>query len=127
MQRKRLILLIVVVPILLNLSSCATAQGSATSQAGQSQPAGTITYVAPNQDLSTPVVGSVTVLALVQGARGVFLRSLPDHTSAIAGEVQPGDTGTLLGIDSSGTWLLVKINNQTGWLPIQLLDYTISQ
>jgi uncharacterized protein YgiM (DUF1202 family) len=84
------------------------------------------TFVTADQSFSTPTIGSVTVLQF-DGAKGVFLRSHPNLASALAGEVQPGDSGTVLGIDASGTWLLVDIKNQSGWAPIQLLDYTIAQ
>jgi len=128
-MRKPFLLLVAVVPALLILAACGASSsgGGASPAAGDSQPTGTVTFVAPDQGPSTPAVGTVTVLKLVQGAKGVFLRSRPDHAAGIAAEVQPGDTGTLLGIDASGTWLLVKIKNQIGWAPVQLLNYTIAQ
>ncbi len=119
MLRKPIVLFSIT--LLLWLSSCAVSQDTAADG-----PTATIVFATPDQSLSTPTAGSVTILQL-QGAKGVFLRSRPEHTAAIAGEVQPGDSGKVLGIDSSGTWLLVEIKNQTGWAPIQLLDYTIAQ
>jgi len=118
MIRKPFILLTIILPLW--LTSCAAPQGVANG------PTATIVFATPDQSLSIPTIGSVTILQL-QGAKGVFLRSRPEHTSVIAGEVQPGDSGKVLGVDSSGTWLLIEIKNQTGWAPIQLLDYTIAQ
>ena len=127
-MRKSSILLVAVLPVLLILAACGTSpQGDTSSSTGASQPVGTAPFVAPDQSASTPAVGSVTVLELVQGSKGVFLRSRPDHAAGIAAEVQPGDTGTLLGIDASGAWLLVRIKGQIGWAPVQLLNYTIAQ
>lgn len=74
----------------------------------------------------TPQVGAVTVLS-VPGKVLLFLRAQPDASAASTGEVKPGDTGKVLGVDASGAWMLVEIKQQTGWLPIQYLDYTIAQ
>ena len=125
---RKISILLAVVPVLLALAACGTSPSAGgASQTGDSRPTGTVTYVAPDQSLSTPTVGTVTVMELGQGAKGVFLRSRPDHAAGITAEVQPGDPGALLGIDASGTWLLVKIKDKIGWAPAQLLDYTIAQ
>ena len=86
----------------------------------------TFAYAAPNQSVATPTVGFVTVLQ-VQTARGVLLRSLPNPDSDVAGDVLPGDSGKILGVDATGTWLLVNIKNQIGWITIQQVDYNIAQ
>ncbi len=79
-----------------------------------------------DQSLATPVVGGVTVLP-VAGKTSLALRSQPDPQAPPLGEVKPGDSGKLLGIDPSGRWMLVEIKQQTGWAPVQYLDYTIAQ
>jgi hypothetical protein len=78
------------------------------------------------QSLATPAVGAVTVLP-VPGKTSLSLRSQPDPKASSIGEVKPGDSGKLLGVDASGRWMLVKIKQQTGWAPVQYLDYTIAQ
>lgn len=75
--------------------------------------------------IATPVVGAVTVLP-VAGKTSLTLRFQPNVKAPGTGEVKPGDTGKALGTESSGKWMLVEINKQTGWLPIQYLDYTIA-
>ena len=86
----------------------------------------TPTAVVGVQSVMTPAVGAVTVLA-VPGKTSLSLSIAPNPKSAFLGEVKPGDTGKLLGVDASGLWLLVEIKQQTGWIPAQYLDYTIAQ
>lgn len=76
--------------------------------------------------IATPVVGAVTVISMPPGQASLVLVSQPEMSVSL-GKVKIGDTGTALGIDASGRWMLVEINQQTGWLPIQYLDYTIAQ
>jgi len=105
------------------LADCAPA-----AQAATAEPAATTvtTFATPDQSFATPIVGVVTVMQ-IQKAKGVFLRSRPDSKAPVAGEVKPGDSGKVLGVDSSGKWMLVTIKDQTGWALVQLLNYTISQ
>ncbi len=90
----------------------------ATAAAPTAQPINALT-------IATPVVGAVTVLS-VPGKTSLTLRFQPSTQAAGTGEVKPGDTGKALGMESSGAWMLVEIKQQTGWLPIQYLDYTIA-
>lgn len=106
------------------LAGCATSALTATSEA----PTAVTTFTAPDQSLATPVFGTVTVLPVsVAGAKGIFLRSQPQPKAPVAGEVKPGDSGKVLGVDSSGVWMYVEIKGQSGWVPAQYLDYTIAQ
>ena len=91
-------------------------------------PAATATpTLTPSRELiATPVVGAVTVISMPPGQAALVLVSQPEMSVSL-GKVKIGDTGTALGIDASGRWMLVEINQQTGWLPIQYLDYTIAQ
>jgi hypothetical protein len=124
MMRK---LLILFNSIILFLAACAAPAGdTATPQAPASEASATTAFATPDQSLAIPTIGAVTILA-TQGDKTVFLYSLPTIRSIAAAQVEPGDSGQILGVDSSGTWLLVKIKGQTGWAPIQLLDYTIAQ
>ena len=102
------------------LAACAPAvivEPTATIQAGPG---------VPGQSLATPVFGGVTVLPM-PGKTVLELRSWPDPNAAFIGQVEPGDLGRLLGVDASGRWMFVEIEGQTGWVPIQYLDYTIAQ
>jgi uncharacterized protein YgiM (DUF1202 family) len=117
---RKLFTLFVPVMSLLVLVACAASAPTAPEATAN------VVFATPDRSFSTPTIGMVTVLQL-KGAKGVFLRSRPEHASAAAGEVQPGDSGKVLGIDTSGMWLLVTIKTQTGWVPIQLVDYTIAQ
>jgi uncharacterized protein YgiM (DUF1202 family) len=117
-------LFILSAPVMLFLLLVACGAPAATVSAPEAT--ASVIFATPNQSFSTPTIGSVTVLQL-NGVKGIFLRSRPEHGSALAGEVQPGDSGQVQGIDSSGAWLLVTIRAQTGWIPVQLVDYTIAQ
>src|SRR5258707_7732841 len=82
-------LLVLFVPaLLLGLAACAPAASV--------PPAATMVFMTPDRSHLTPASGSVTVLS-PPGAKGIFLRNLPNHEAAVAGEVQPGDTGRILG------------------------------
>jgi len=121
---KKSFLLCMFLPLCLWLAGCSPAPASTPSTLGAANATGV--FATPDQRLSTPTVGFVTVLE-VQSVRGVLLRSLPNPDSAAAGDVVPGDTGRILGVDSTGSWLLVQIKNQTGWITIQLVNYSIAQ
>lgn len=76
--------------------------------------------------LTTPAYGAVTVLSGM-GYVSLPLRSEPRTGAKATGQVKPDDKGKLLGTEASGLWMLVEIEQQTGWIPIQYLDYTIAQ
>lgn len=76
--------------------------------------------------ISTPVVGTVTVISMPPGQASLVLITSPEASVSL-GKVSIGDSGKALGVDASGKWMLVEIKQQTGWLPIQYLDYTIAQ
>lgn len=78
------------------------------------------------QSLATPTYGTVTILAGLS-YKTVDLREQPDPRAPIIGHVEPGDQGKMIGIDASGTWMLVQIKKQTGWVAAQYIDYTIAQ
>ena len=82
--------------------------------------------VAPNLTPAVALYGAVTVLP-APGKTSLALRSQPDPNAPSLAEVKVGDSGKLLGIDASKKWMLVEIKKQTGWLPVQYLDYTIAQ
>jgi hypothetical protein len=74
----------------------------------------------------TPVVGTVTVISMPPGKASLVLIASPEMSVSL-GKVKIGDTGKALGVDASGKWMLVEIKQQTGWLKVQYLDYTIAQ
>ena len=76
--------------------------------------------------ISTPMVGTVTVISMPPGQASLVLIMSPEASVSL-GKVKIGDSGKALGIDASGKWMLVEIKQQTGWLPIQYLDYIIAQ
>lgn len=117
-MKKQLLVFLSFILISVWLAGCAPAATAGPTPA--------LAFVTPDRSKSTPTFGSVTVLS-PPGAHGIFLRNLPDHKAAVSGEVQPGDTGKILGFDSTQTWALVEIGNQTGWAPVELLSYTIAQ
>jgi hypothetical protein len=84
------------------------------------------TTVPDVRSFATPAVGSVTVLS-ASGKASFSLLMQPKIGTKTTWEVKSGDTGKLLGVDASGSWMLVEINKQTGWIPIEYLDYTIAQ
>jgi hypothetical protein len=109
------------------LAACVSpAGGAATPETSATEVIAPAVFATPDQSLAMPTIGTVTILA-VQGDKAVFIYSLPTTRSVAAAQVEPGAAGQVLGIDSSGTWLLVEIGGKTGWAPIQLLDYTIAQ
>jgi hypothetical protein len=74
----------------------------------------------------TPVVGVVTVISMPPGKASLDLIMSPEASVSL-GKVKIGDAGKALGVDASGKWMLVEIKQQTGWAPVQYLDYTIAQ
>ena len=76
--------------------------------------------------VATPMVGTVTVISMPPGQASLVLVASPKMSVSL-GKVKMGDSGKALGVDASGKWMLVEIKQQTGWLPIQYLDYTIAQ
>src|SRR5688572_11777143 len=104
------------------LAACAAPAGdAATPETSTGEVTAPAVFATPDQSLATPTIGAVTILA-VQGDKAVFLYSLPTIRSVAAAQVEPRAAGQVLGVDSSGTWLLVEIGGKTGWAPIQLLD-----
>ena len=118
---KKTLFRLVLVGLFLWLAGCAPAV-----QATPLSATATFTYATPDGSLSTPTVGFGTVLEQ-QGAQGVLLRSRPNPNSPVAGTALAGDSGKILGVDATGTWALVHIKNQTGWIMIQLLAYNIAK
>lgn len=78
-----------------------------------------------DESLSTPVdgVGFVTIKSGTT-LETISLRARPDLASDIIDNLQPGESGDLLGTDSSGLWLLVEFNGKRGWLPLALVTVT---
>lgn len=93
---------------------------------GGQGPAPTGTPVSLDRSFATPVVGAVTVLT-VPDAEGLDLRTHPEIRAFSLAVVKTGASGTLLGVDASGNWILVEIEGNTGWAPTQYFDYTIAQ
>ena len=120
------LLLAFILPFL--LVGCAVPVGDAPAGGAPSAGTSLPTVAGPQdiQSLATPAVGAVTVLP-IPGKTSLSLSIRPDPKAPFIGEVKPGDSGKLLGVDASGRWMLVKIKNQTGWAPVQYLDYTIAQ
>jgi hypothetical protein len=100
------------------LAGCAIPVGGA--------PAASATSTAGPFFAVTPVVGVVTVISMPPGRATLDLIASP-QASVLLGKVKIGDTGKVLGVDASGKWMLVEIKQQTGWAPVQYLDYTIAQ
>ena len=117
---KRILFTIVFVTFL--LSACAAGQESATPTKTPAK----IVYATPDVSMAIPASGSATA-AKLQGVTGVLLRSRPDIKADLAGQVLPGDSGKILGLDSTGRWVLVQFKDQTGWTPAALLELTIAQ
>lgn len=93
---------------------------------GGQGPVPTSTPISLDRSFATPAVGAVTVLP-VPDAEGLDLRSHPEIRAYSLAVVEFGASGTLLGMDASGNWMLVEIEDKTGWAPTQYLDYTIPQ
>jgi|GEM_PF-1938906 len=105
--------------LLFLLVACSTQDASPTTM-----PTGT--PVPLDQSFATPAVGAVTVLP-IPGATSLALRSHPEMRAYALAVVEVGASGRLLGMDATGKWMLVKIDEKTGWVPTQYLDYTIPQ
>ncbi len=127
MPKRQTLLLILLAAL---LAACATATpaapATATPLAGAADLAADATLGPAVPALATPVAGWVKVITSSQ-IKAVLLRSQPEPKSAVAGRALPGESGELLGQDASGTWLLVTIRQQTGWLPVELLEITFEQ
>jgi uncharacterized protein YgiM (DUF1202 family) len=104
------------------LSACAAGETIATPTNTPAK----IVYATPDGSAATPEAGFATVTKL-QGVTALLLRSQPDIKSDLAGQVLPGDTGKILGADSSHRWILVQFKDQVGWAPAVLLELTIAQ
>lgn len=118
-----------VLALLFFLAGCASPEGgntpvSATVPNLAATDAGS--QVAPPRNLATPLIGAVVVLP-VPGKASLSLRSQPNPRASVVGEAKFGDAGKLLGVNAAGNWMLVEIKQQTGWAPVQYLDYTIAQ
>lgn len=123
----RKFLIVFVLVLLLALTACTPATSAPVTTATPAllnTPVGGI--ATPDQHKATPAVGAVTVLQQ-PGTVFLILRSLPDPHAVKSGQVKPGDAGKLLGVDSTGLWMLVEIEDQVGWAPVQYLDFTVAQ
>jgi hypothetical protein len=117
---KKTISFIFSIALMIFLAACAgqTASGTAT-------PTGVV-YTVAETSMATPTIGTVEVLK-VNNVEAIRLLSRPDNKAAPTGIVQPGDRGKVLGVDASGAWVLVKIKDQIGWLPVAVLNVTIAK
>jgi hypothetical protein len=80
----------------------------------------------PNASLATPTVGFVTVRKL-ENMQALLLRSQPDHQAALTGQVAPGASGKVLGLNAAGDWALLQFPEASGWAPVPVLELTIAQ
>ena len=110
--------------LLFLLVGCAVPVGGAIPVGGA--PAASATPTTGPFFMVTPVVGIVTVISMPPGQASLVLIASPEMSVSL-GKVKIGDTGKALGVDASGKWMLVEIKQQTGWAPVQYLDYTIAQ
>jgi len=85
-----------------------------------------VVFATPDSSVATPTVGSATVQKYA-GLQSIVLHSLPDRKSAASGTALPGAIGRIMGLDSSGTWLLLEFKDYSGWAPIEQLNITIAQ
>lgn len=118
---RKLCLVVALIIVAVWLAGCGSP--TTTPPPATSTPSGPVVV---DQSLATPMVGTVTVLN-TPGKASIFLLAQPNAKAVVMGKAKPGDTGTLLGLESTGQWMLVEINQQTGWVPVQYLDYTIAQ
>ena len=114
---RKLLFVIFLFSLLVSCAPAATPEPTATKLVGPA---------VADQSLATPAYGGVTVLP-IPGKSSLALYSRPDPQSAAVGSIKPGERGRLLGLDASGLWMLVEINKQTGWAPVQFLDYLIAE
>ncbi len=110
--------LILILAFLLLLTACAAEKPADPTQA----PAKAASAIA-DTSMATPQVGSATVLERA-GISVIPLYSKPDTNSPLSGQVHPGEQGKFLGADRTGRWVLVQINDQTGWALFQLFSLT---
>jgi hypothetical protein len=103
------------------LAACAPAQPVTATP----QPAYMVLATA-SASIATPTIGFVTVKKL-QNMQALLLRSLPDPKSAQSGRVSPGETGKILGFNDKGTWAMLQFQDQFGWAPVEVLEFTIAQ
>lgn len=93
-------------------------------------PAATPTPSAPtgleDASLATPAAGFATVRHF-ENMQALMLRSQPDPKSAQVGLVVPGDKGKVLGLNAERTWALLKFDTQSGWAPVQALDFVLAE
>lgn len=90
------------------------------------EPPSDIVFATPDASLASSTVGFATVRR-IDGMQALLLRSKPDNKSRLAGRVNPGEQGKLLGLDPTGSWALVKFSEQSGWAPVQALDLLVAQ
>jgi hypothetical protein len=103
------------------LAACATQQ-----QAPATATATDIVYATPDASMAKFAVGFAYVRKS-EGTPALLLRSLPDSASPVSGRAIPGENGKLLGINDSGSWVLLQFKDQSGWAPVDAVDLTISQ
>jgi hypothetical protein len=82
--------------------------------------------VTPDLGLATPTIG-YAVVKRFEGMQALRLHSQPDSQSPEAGRVAPGEKGKVLGLNATGTWILVRFPEQSGWAPVPTLDLVIAQ
>ena len=73
--------------------------------------------------IATPAIGWVVVNER-PGADSAFVFASPEPTAAKVGEVPIGATGTLVGFNEKGDWVLAQFENVTGWMPTAVLIVT---
>jgi hypothetical protein len=121
MKRKTLLVSTIIGAGLLLISACAPSAGSGgATPTATFPPRGT-----PDARMATPQSGSAQ-LPRSQGPNPLLLHSLPDEGSSIAGEIFPGDSGKILGMDAAQQWVLVQFGDTVGWTPVNTLALVIA-
>jgi hypothetical protein len=106
--------LVILSLLLFLLAACATATPT---------PAPTEVVTQADPSMATPIAGWVLVRE-VPGAKAAYLFSAPDPKAATLGEIALGQTGDLQGLNAAGDWVLVKFDDQIGWMPATVLIIT---
>ena len=69
-------------------------------------------------------VGSVTARS---GQPPVDIRLGPSPNYGVVGQIEPGDSAQLVGVNLVEDWLLVKYGDRSGWVQAASVDYTIAR
>jgi hypothetical protein len=110
---------IVLLAALLLLTACASQSTSAASTPTA------LVYATPDTRPATATVGSASLPK--DGVRkSLFLLSRPDPKAPPSGQIFAGDSGTIVGIDATGRWVLVEFKDQSGWASITELSIIIA-